>query len=127
MSNQSSILKGNYILQSLYTKRKNNCCKSWRNCVYKEECILDSNFWDPIRERLSQGDLKKAQLVTLDCYIFPTELDKIGLVIETKKESAKLLIPSGRITIALSSNIFILPSVDSLSGLRIFLEYKSFN
>ena len=92
-----------------YSKCKNICCENWRECIIKEECMEISRIWDPFRNNLSQGRIKKGCVVTLDCFFYPPNLLNAGLVAATKGDKVEIWFLTGKTIIANKSAVFKFP------------------
>ena len=65
---------------------KNICCKQWKKCIEQEACISVENYWEPIREKLTQEGIERGSIVTLDCYFSPPNCLNAGLVDSVKED-----------------------------------------
>lgn len=103
---------------------KNICCKNWKDCIIKEECIEVSNYWDPIRNSLIQDNIKKGCLVTLDCYFYPPNLLNIGLVAADQGNKVLIWYLTGETLTVEKSAVFKFPGHCRTYQLKAFIVRK---
>ena len=103
---------------------KNVCCWDWTKCIRLEECAFIASYWDPIRKKLSQENINKYSLVTLDCYFTPPNLLNVGLVAKVRGNKVQIWFLTGRIITVDKSLVFKFPKGCRVEQLRPFIILK---
>ena len=103
---------------------KNICCKNWRQCISREECIVVSNIWDPIRNNLTQENIKEGCVVTLDCFFYPPNLLNAGLVAADRGNKVVIWYLTGKVVTVEKSVVFKFPDHSRVYQLRAFIVRK---
>ena len=108
------------------SKCKNSCCNKWVEGISGEECEGSKSYWDPIRKSLTQDNIKKHSIVTLDCYFSPPNLLDIGVVGAIRGNNIQILYLSGKEISVKRNKVFRFPDTCRVYQLKnhILLRHK---